>query len=76
MLSICMMFLGLFLILYEKIQLKKILFGLLLLISSSFFHKTGIYMLLFLLLLIMNINTKKSYCLYVLFLFLCILEIF
>lgn len=33
-------------------------------------------MLLFLLLLIMNINTKKSYCLYVLFLFLCILEIF
>lgn len=70
MLSICMMFLGLFLILYEKIQLKKILFGLLLLISSSFFHKTGIYMLLFLLLLIMNINTKK------ILLLVCVIPVF
>ena len=67
MLSICMMFLGLFLILYEKIQLKKILFGLLLLISSSFFHKTGI---LFLLLLIMNINTKK------ILLLVCVIPVF
>lgn len=75
MLSICMMFLGLFLILYEKYNLKNSIW-IIAFDIEFFFHKTGIYMLLFLLLLIMNINTKKSYCLYVLFLFLCILEIF
>ena len=66
--------LGLFLILYEKYNLKNSIW--IIAFDIRFFFSKQEYILFFYYLLIMNINTKKSYCLHVCIPVLCILKYF